>query len=542
VAYRVKDKYPSCSIFWILASSLASIEQSYLDIGQLLRIPGIEDQTGDVKKLVHDWLSKEATGQWLLIVDNADDSDLWLKDQVGITGSRLIDYLPKSNKASIIFTTRDLKAASKFAGPRVVTLVEVEKSAAKDILKNALRKHEVLADDKGTDQLLQELAFLPLAIVQAAAYINENDIPISDYISLLKSTEEDIVEILGEDFQDDGRYQDLKNPIVATWLISFERLKKQNPLASEYLSFMSCINPKAIPLSFLPSAPSKKLAIDAIGALKAYSFIKEQTRDGLFDFHRLVHLATRNWLRMEGSLADWTLKAVNSLAEICRCHGYGNRPLWTVFWPHAQYLCKSPFFPKRTRASLTLVMKSGESLVYNGRDCEAEFHVNLLREICNEIFGAEDPLTLGSRDLLANLYSLQGRLDEAEKLELEVLELSKKVLGAEHPNTLRSMSTLASVFHNQTRLDEAEKLALEAMELSKKVLGAEHPDTLRSMSVLAVIYRARNYKIEASQLMETAFNIQSKFLPPNHPVIIFSWKILEGWRAADNQQGSITAK
>jgi hypothetical protein len=38
---------------------------------------------------------------------------------------------------------------------------------------------------------------LPLAIVQAAAYINENGISLADYVLLLKEAEETMIQLLG---------------------------------------------------------------------------------------------------------------------------------------------------------------------------------------------------------------------------------------------------------------------------------------------------------------------------------------------------------
>jgi hypothetical protein len=46
---------------------------------------------------------------------------------------------------------------------------------------------------------------------------------------------------------------------------------------------------------------------------------------------------------------------------------------------------------------------------------------------------------------LGSTYSRQGKWNEAEPLEVQVLDMCKKLLGAEHPDTLRSMANLASV-------------------------------------------------------------------------------------------------
>jgi hypothetical protein len=72
--------------------------------------------------------------------------------------------------------------------------------------------------------LLKRLAFLPLAISQAAAYINYHDISLARYMSLLGEQEASTIELLGEEFADDGRYADIQNPVATTWLVSFLRL------------------------------------------------------------------------------------------------------------------------------------------------------------------------------------------------------------------------------------------------------------------------------------------------------------------------------
>lgn len=217
LAYRTKDKRPECSVFWVSATNIENIQQAYLGIAQQLRIPGVEDKKEDVRELVRHYLSQESAGQWLLVLDNADDLDMWLKRTNSSTRStRLIDLLPRSDKGSIVFTTRSRKAALKFAHGNVIHVAEMDKEAAAQVLRNSLANKEVLNDSPTVAQLLRLLTFLPLAIVQAAAYINENDISLAEYVSLFDDHEENIIEVLSEEFEDEGRYHDLKNPIAAT--------------------------------------------------------------------------------------------------------------------------------------------------------------------------------------------------------------------------------------------------------------------------------------------------------------------------------------
>jgi hypothetical protein len=79
---------------------------------------------------------------------------------------------------------------------------------------------------------------------------------------------------------------------------------------------------------------------------------------------------------------------------------------------------------------------------------------------------------------------MQGRLKEAEELDVQVMETRKSVMGMEHPDTLASMANLASTYRKQGQLEEAEVLYEQVMEIRKRMLGMEHPETLTSMNNL----------------------------------------------------------
>lgn len=94
-----------------------------------------------------------------------------------------------------------------------------------------------------------------------------------------------IIEILSEDFEDQGRYRQMENSIATTWLISFEQIHKQDPLAVEYLSFMAFLARESIPQSLLLPGASMNKEIKAIGAPIGYSFVSKQQSGEFFDMH-----------------------------------------------------------------------------------------------------------------------------------------------------------------------------------------------------------------------------------------------------------------
>jgi hypothetical protein len=111
------------------------------------------------------------------------------------------------------------------------------------------------------------------------------------------------------------------------WLISFEQIRQRNLLAADYLSFMAYIDSKNIPQSLLPVGPSRKKEINAIGTLDAYSFITKRSADQALNLHRLVHLATRNWLRKQELITQWTEKAITRLEEVFPDTDHQNRSI-----------------------------------------------------------------------------------------------------------------------------------------------------------------------------------------------------------------------
>jgi hypothetical protein len=103
-------------------------------------------------------------------------------------------------------------------------------------------------------------------------------------------------------------------------------------------------------------------------------------------------------------------------------------------------------------------------------------------------------------------------------------------LGADHPNTLTSMSNLASTYRRQGRWEEAEQLEVQVMEMSKTKLGADHPDTLTRMANLAFTLRSSGQSRAALLLMAACALVCDQKLGPDHPHTTFIKSTLNEWR------------
>ncbi|KAL4946532.1 hypothetical protein BDV06DRAFT_87047 [Aspergillus oleicola] len=511
VAHRIRHQDKDCSVFWVPCTSHAMIEQAFLNITQILGLHNVKP--AEAKEHIKLYLSSGHAGKWLLIFDNADDTEMWLTAHD--TAPALKDFLPQSEQGHIIFTTRNGELAVELTSSNVISIPDVDKKTARDILESLLLDKTLLKDRIATATLLEQLAFLPLAIAQASAYINKKRLNLSTYSTLLQEEEQHAVELLSEDFRDPGRYKDIQNPVITTWLISFKQIQHQSQAAADYLSFMACINPRNIPLSLLPLQTTKKRRLDALGLLNAYSFTSSQGTD--LSMHRLVHMATRNWLRKNGLFHHWMQRVAGQMAKVFPDNHYTNRGLWREYLPHTLVLVSEKEFIVQQEQYLDLIEKIADCLASDGRYHEAEVLYNKLTRINREKNGEEHPDTLTSMANLASTYWNQGRWNKAKKLEVEVLETRKTVLGADHPDTLTSMANLASTYWNQGRWSEAEKLGVEVLETRKTVLGANHPDTLASMANLALTYRNQGRWNEAEKLGVEVLETRKTVLGADHP-------------------------
>jgi tetratricopeptide (TPR) repeat protein len=523
-AFRIRDKHPDCSVFWISAVNVPSFDAGFLEICRQFKVPGIDEDKADVKSLAKAYLSQETAGRWLLIIDNADDLDMLYKSvkesDGNVSSPALAEYLPFSRKGSILFTTRNHKAAIYQAGSNVVTVKEMTDSDSLQILETSLiEKGKALIEDDAK-KLVRHLTNLPLAIKQAAAFINQNKMTISNYLELYESSalsDQRLIKLLSIDFEDHGRYRSVQNPIISTWLISFLEIQKSDPLAARYLYIMSCVAQRDIPRCLLPSA-SKFDEIQAIGTLKAYAFITELEDRNSFDIHRLVQLAARNWLKTRGELFQRSGDTLKQVSRIFPFFEHENKNVCIAYLPHAQYVLTFQDFPEDSQESLRVLLYNiGVYFFQTGKYKEAEeFHRRTL-ELNKQVLGEGHPVTLASMSNLAIVYGQQGEYAKAETLQQQTLELKKQVLGENHPDTLASISNLSIVYGQQGEYVKAETLQQQALELNKQVLGEGHPDTLGSMSNLAMVYQGQGKYIEAETLLQQALELRKQALGEDHP-------------------------
>lgn len=523
-AYRVREEYRDCSVFWVPAVDKATIDNAYRKIGQSMHIPGINENMADVKSLVKDALSEDDTGYWLLVIDNADDIDLMFGQG---DDPSLYDYLPSNIKGSILCTTRnhEVTVSLDVGWDSILPIGEVTQNEAMQLLQKKLTEAQ-LRDVEGTHRLLEFLAYLPLAIRQASAYMSRTGISTSTYLSYCDSSDVTEIEILSQHFEDHSRYRYDKsaNPIATTWLISFQHITKQYPLASQYLKYICYLAEKDIPTSLLPRFEDEIERNVAIGVLKNYAFITARDDSDSFDIHRLVRLAVRNWMNQEEG--DHIEEVIQHLSHIYPDPSSENKNIWIRYLSHGDAALDSWMRSNRNDAGWRLLINTGESHFILGNAQLAEMRYRQASEISEKVLGAEHPKTIASINGLSIMLRQQAKYPEAEQRQRQILQISIKMLGLEHPNTLAVMNGLAEVLRQSGRYQQAEQEQKQTLQLCSKVLGENHPNTLASMNNLIIInYQKGDYQQAELQCRQL---IQKKiiFLGDEHPDVLSSMNSL----------------
>ncbi|KAL6850986.1 hypothetical protein ACO1O0_008112 [Amphichorda felina] len=111
---------------------------------------------------------------------------------------------------------------------------------------------EKLQDGYGDQEavhLVRALDHVPLAITQAAAFINRRAprMSVPTYLNEFRRSDKKKESLLHKDYGDLRRDLSTSNSVVTTWQMTFEQIRGERRSATDLLSFMSFFNPQGIP-------------------------------------------------------------------------------------------------------------------------------------------------------------------------------------------------------------------------------------------------------------------------------------------------------
>ncbi len=528
-AYRFRQSHPQSHVFWVYAASYGTFLQACHDIARSLKLPACDEPKTDPCELVSKWLNEE-DHSWLMILDNADNAELFFPSAesdsppaiVTQTQRPLNDYLPTilHSQKSLLVTTRSRLAGEDLAhGELCVEVPPLSGQEAKALLRLKLKGSANSFDVSSIERLLDVLGFIPLAITQAAAFINRNRWTVQGYLAALEKDKQNMTDYLSQELQDHRRPRGFPNSVFRTWKLSFDHILAQEPKTAKLLSLMAMLDPQRIPERLL--RPLAERDVDfrmAIGTLDGFALISQVIGGEIYAIHPLVQASVHYWLEQRSEKADYAGQALQLLAEEFPNGEHEHKETCESMLAHAQaVLCHKYTSENDMRHRAALLYNVGWFDWRQGRYVSAYEAVSESYNIYQERAGDVVNTTLDSLSLLASVLQYQGKYEAAEEMNRRALEGYEKVLGVEHPDTLTSVSNLASVLRYQGKYEAAEEMNRRALEGYEKVLGVEHPDTLTSVGNLALVLRDQGKYEAAEEMNRRALEGYEKVLGVEHP-------------------------
>jgi len=499
-------------------------------------------------QLVRDWLEAQSSPGWLMIVDNVDDRTMFFEQVDGTTtDKRLIEYIPQAAKGSVIYTTRSRDVGIDLAsGDEPIEVSPMDINEGLIMLGDGVTRGSTKEDQEA---LLEELAYLPLAISQATAYMVKRRRSIADYVRLLQN-ESTRTRVLDHRTLHHGRQDRSSESVTRTWWITFQWLKKEHPRSAELLTMMSLLDRQQIPLALVQDAGEDTFDFEeAIGILEGFSLIhlypyvevcEEGVIDLLFDqrpdlsamssefcdMHRLVQASTREWLsRPENDKVHIATKTIVSVSEVFPLVNVEDLPLCHILYSHADavlaYNSTEIQVPRgrdgdvstwnmRHRASLLL--RLSEYLREQGHLAASEHRVTLSLEICQLLFDPDDSeQTMDSMESLAISISMLGRGAEALEMHRKILEGRERLLGPNHKSTVNSLNHVGFILRSQGECAEAEDHHRRALALGRMLHEQDLFDSHLIDGVIIALHNVAHVLNDQGEFEEAQTLLQEAF-------------------------------
>ena len=302
------------------------------------------------------------------------------------------------------------------------------------------------------EPLLEKLGGLPLALVQAGAYLRETGMLVNEYLQHYGETWAALMNM-----QNQFPLQEYaERSVLTTWRMSYHQARVSKPEAADLLDLWAFLSPGDIWYELVASTSEKETTTGLgrltfrhlLGVLSNYSLTMPDEQYQRFSIHPVVH--------------TWYLHNIKGLEE-------------------RQQLCNR---------AVSLVVEKVPLLE------SKEDMVVARRLLPHARMAAERQLAIpGNSGLKDESYHIANFLKgwessrRVERLYLRVLGERKKALGAKHTSTLDALYDLGILYRQQGKLKEAQEMFERALEGYEEALGAKHTSTLLAVKNLGILYR-----------------------------------------------------
>jgi len=526
-AHRARDEGRYAVIWWVRADSAVTIAEDLAALAPLTGIPS-GGPTGEVAAVVLTAL--RARDDWLLVFDNAS------------APSDLAGVLP-GGRGHVLITSRN-RAWTGVAAPLDIAAFSREESVA------FLARRSGRNEPEPAGELAAELGDLPLALAQAAAYIDENGLTVVRYLALYRDPA--VAKRLRATGLAAGEYSD---SVAATWLLHYEQLRAACHAALDLLRLCAYLDPDDIDLDAVLSgiradrgnesdgdsadgeAAGIEPATDAVlgrlatltdpleraetvGALVRASLVSTEADHGI-RVHRLVQAVTRDQLDPDQATA-WAKRAIELLYA-----AFPAKPWQPSCWPVCRNLAPhvlaavahAEVYPELAKRRAVLLDRLGLHLEGTAQYPSAHAAYERALAFKEAAYGPSHPQVATTLGNLGNLQRRLGDLDAAQASLERALTFEEASYGPNHPEVAIALANLSIVQAELGDPDAAQASLERALAIKKAAYGPNHPQVATTLANLGIVQKRLGDLDAAQASMERALAVEEAAYGPNHPEV-----------------------
>lgn len=443
---KFRDRY--AGVWWYRAETDTTLQLNALDCCQIVGAAVGEGESPSLA--LKRWLGQTGAGAppWLLVFNNAEDPAV------------LSPNLPERGDHHVLITLRD-PAWSGIA--RLVTTAVWTPEQSTDFLARRLSVHASSHDPAALRELAEALGGLPLALEQAAGFLDKTDMAAAEYTAQVRGYESALL-VLNERRAATG----YERSVLATLSIAFPHLSEA---AAQLMRLPEFCAPDPVPERLFREQPEhlpKALA--------------EAVRQPL------------RWEKAVTGLRRYGLAERTQIKARHRVPGQPNERKEQVL--HLHRLTQQA---ARQRMSAVAQADAGEllTLQYHAlpMDAELPLHWPRYKSLVPHVLQFDRlsaHVSIDRRELAWLLDSSASYFQYGPALYAAARHGFERALarncddwGEEHPNTPTSMSNIAiTLWHCEKRRYAVELLTRTGVACTSK-LGGHHPDTFERVNILA---------------------------------------------------------